>query len=55
MLEAGHRAAWRSEVGADHDRASDDQRQDGDHLNIGEPELQLSERFDRGQIQAQQQ
>jgi hypothetical protein len=44
----------RGEVGTDHDHAGDDQRQDGDHLDDGEPELQLAERFDGGQIQAQQ-
>ena len=42
-------------MSADHDRAGDDQRDDGHDLDDGEPELHLAERRHRGQVQGQQQ
>jgi len=49
-----NRTLGRGEVGADHDYAGGDQRQDCDDLDNGEPELQLSERRDCWQVQAEQ-
>ena len=50
----GCRPVSRLEVHEDHSYADDDQKQDGDDLDQGEPELDLTKQLDRQQVAAEQ-
>ena len=48
-------AGWRLEVRQHHHQPDDNQRDDGDDFDHREPELHLTEHFNGGEVQAQQQ